>query len=198
MCCAVFCSQLASRVTRARSVQAVVYLERRMVSYKYFVSLYNCNNRLYIISKQLLQRSDAASDPNPYTSLSQFHRAVRPSYPPYPPLAQKLPYSDSTAGLTSHASSTIHSRRPNDATSEMSTRECKTIVYLTSAARTRPKSPATPTREYKASRSTRTTGTEFLTEETNRAEFTKSHALTIPIDKDAYPARGRERFHATR
>ena len=41
---------MASRVTRARSVQAVVYLERHVVSSGYFVSLYNCNDRLYIIT----------------------------------------------------------------------------------------------------------------------------------------------------
>ena len=102
-----------------------------------------------VLSKQLLQRSDASSDPNPYTSLPKFHRAVRPSSPPYPPLAQKLPYSGSTAGLTSHISSTVRSGRPNDDTSEISTRERKTTVHLTSAARTRPKSPAAPTREHK-------------------------------------------------
>ena len=43
-----FYSQLAPRVTRTRSVQAVVYLERHVVSFEYFVSLYDCNNRLYI------------------------------------------------------------------------------------------------------------------------------------------------------
>ena len=48
-CCAVFYSQLASRVTRARSAQVVVYLERHVVSFEYFVSLYNRNNRFYII-----------------------------------------------------------------------------------------------------------------------------------------------------
>jgi hypothetical protein len=36
LCCAVFYSQLASRVTRARSVQAVVYLERHVVLLEYF------------------------------------------------------------------------------------------------------------------------------------------------------------------
>ena len=65
-----------------------------------------------VLSKQLSQKSDAASDPSPYTSLSQFHRAVRPPYPPCPPPAQKLPYSDSTAGLIYHTSSAARSRRP--------------------------------------------------------------------------------------
>ena len=74
---------------------------------------------------------------------------VRPSPPPYPPSAQKLPYSGSTAGMTSHTTSTIRGGRPSDATSEMPTRGHKTIVHLTSAARTRPKSPSTPTRENK-------------------------------------------------
>ena len=54
LCCAVFYSQLVPKVTRARSVQAVVYLERHVVSFEYFVSLYNCNNRLYIIWCQLI------------------------------------------------------------------------------------------------------------------------------------------------
>ena len=35
-CCAVFYSQLASRVTCARSVQAVVYLEYHVVLFEYF------------------------------------------------------------------------------------------------------------------------------------------------------------------
>ena len=102
-----------------------------------------------VLSEQLSQKSDAASDPNPYTSLSQFHRAVRPPYPPYPPSTQKLPYSDSTAGLIYHTSSAARSRRPNGDTSKMSTGERKTIIHLTSAARTRPKPPTTPTREQK-------------------------------------------------
>ena len=103
-----------------------------------------------VLSEQLSQKSDAASDPNPYTSLSQFlHRAVRPPYPPDPPPTQKLPYSDSTAGLIYHTSSAARSRRPNGDASKMSTEECKTIIHLTSAARTRPKPPTTPTRERK-------------------------------------------------
>ena len=48
-CCAVFYSQLTSKVIHARSVQAVVYLERHVVSFEYFVSLFNRNNRLYIM-----------------------------------------------------------------------------------------------------------------------------------------------------
>ena len=47
-CCAVFYSQLAPKVTRTRSVQAVVYLECHVVSFECFVSLYNRNNRFYI------------------------------------------------------------------------------------------------------------------------------------------------------
>ena len=43
-----------------------------------------------------------------------------------------------------------------------------------------------------------TTRTELLTDETNRAEFTKNHTPTIPIDGNAHPARGRGRFHAIR
>ena len=35
-----------------------------------------------VLSKQLLWRSHASSDPNPYTSLSQFHRTVMPSAQP--------------------------------------------------------------------------------------------------------------------
>ena len=48
-CCAVFCSQLAPRVTRTRSVQAVVYLERHVVSFEYFRVIVQYNNRLYIM-----------------------------------------------------------------------------------------------------------------------------------------------------
>ena len=47
-CCAVFYSQLTSKVIHARSVQAVVYLERHVVSFEYFVSSSTRNNRLYI------------------------------------------------------------------------------------------------------------------------------------------------------
>ena len=45
-CCAVFYSQLTSKVIHARLVQAVVYFECHVVSSEYFVSLYN---RFYII-----------------------------------------------------------------------------------------------------------------------------------------------------
>ena len=48
-CCAVFYSQLAPRVTRTRSVQAVVYLERHVVSFEYFRVIVQYNNRLYIM-----------------------------------------------------------------------------------------------------------------------------------------------------
>merc|ERR1739842_6279 len=84
-----------------------------------------------------------------YTSLSQFHRAVRPPYPPCPPPAQKPPHFDSTADLIYHASPTTRGRRPDDDESKMSTGERKTIIHLTSAARTRPKPPTTHTREQK-------------------------------------------------
>ena len=47
-CCAVFYSQLAPRVTRSRSVQAVVYLECHVVSFEYFRVIVQYNNRLYI------------------------------------------------------------------------------------------------------------------------------------------------------
>ena len=53
-CCAVFYSQLVPRVTRARSVQGVVYLERHVVSFEYSVSLIVRNNRLYITPVLLL------------------------------------------------------------------------------------------------------------------------------------------------
>ena len=33
-------------------MQAVVYLGRHVVSFEYFVSLYDCNNRLYIINEK--------------------------------------------------------------------------------------------------------------------------------------------------
>ena len=46
--CTVFYSQLTSKVIHARSVQAVVYLERPVVSFEYFVSSIVRNNRLYI------------------------------------------------------------------------------------------------------------------------------------------------------
>ena len=39
-----------------------------------------------VLSKQSSRRPDASSDPNPYTSLSQFHRPVVPSTLPDPPL----------------------------------------------------------------------------------------------------------------
>ena len=48
-CCAVFYSQLTSKVIHARLVQAVVYFERHVVSFEYSVSLYNRNNQFYII-----------------------------------------------------------------------------------------------------------------------------------------------------
>ena len=48
-CCAVFCSQLVPRVTRTRLVQAVVYLERHVVSFEYFNVIVQYNNQLYII-----------------------------------------------------------------------------------------------------------------------------------------------------
>ena len=102
-----------------------------------------------VLSEQLSQKSDTASDPSPYTSLSQFHRAVRPPYPPCPPPAQKLPHSDSTTDLIYHASPATRGRRPNDDASKMSTGERKTIIHLTSAARTRPKPPTTHIREQK-------------------------------------------------
>ena len=55
-----------------------------------------------VLSKQLSRRSDASSDPGPYTSLSQFHRAVAPSTPSDPPPVRELLYLNNTAGLTSH------------------------------------------------------------------------------------------------
>ena len=48
-CCAVFYSQLTSKVIHARLVQAVVYFERHVVSFEYSVSLYNRNNQFYIM-----------------------------------------------------------------------------------------------------------------------------------------------------
>ena len=48
-CCAVFYSQLTSKVIHVRSVQSVVYLERHVVSFEYFVSSIVRNNRLYIM-----------------------------------------------------------------------------------------------------------------------------------------------------
>ena len=47
-CCAVFYSQLTSKVIHARSVQAVVYLEYHVVLFEYFVSSIVRNNQLYI------------------------------------------------------------------------------------------------------------------------------------------------------
>ena len=95
-----------------------------------------------VLSKQSSRRPDASSDPNPYTSLSQFHRAVVPSTLPDPPLAQRLPYPGLTAGPTSRILSSNCSGQSDDATSEMSSRKRKTTTRLTSAARTRPKSPS--------------------------------------------------------
>ena len=46
--------------------------------------------------------------------------------------------------------------------------------------------------------STHTTEIKFPTEETERAEFTKSHAPTISNDEDAHPAHERGWFQATR
>ena len=62
-----------------------------------------------VLSKQLLQRSDASSDPNPYTSLPQFHRTVMPSAQPNSPFARKLSYPGSEANPTSHMSTTLSS-----------------------------------------------------------------------------------------
>ena len=46
-----FYSQLASRVTRARSAQAVVYLECHVVSFEYFRVIVQYNNRLHIMDQ---------------------------------------------------------------------------------------------------------------------------------------------------
>ena len=43
-----FYSQLTSKVIHARSVQAVVYLKRHVVSFEYFNVIVEYNNRLYI------------------------------------------------------------------------------------------------------------------------------------------------------
>ena len=43
-CCAVFYSQLTPKVTRTRSVQAVVYLECHVVSFEYFRVIVQYNN----------------------------------------------------------------------------------------------------------------------------------------------------------
>ena len=43
-CCAVFYSQLAPKVTRTRSVQAVVYFECHVVSFEYFRDIIQYNN----------------------------------------------------------------------------------------------------------------------------------------------------------
>ena len=47
-CCALFYSQLMSKVIHARSVRAVVYLGRHVVSSEYFRVIVQYNNRLYI------------------------------------------------------------------------------------------------------------------------------------------------------
>ena len=47
-CCAVFYSQLTSKVIHARSEQEGVYLGCHVVSFEYFASLFIRNNRLYI------------------------------------------------------------------------------------------------------------------------------------------------------
>ena len=102
-----------------------------------------------VLSKQLLWRSNASSDPNPYTSLSQFLRPAMPSAASNSPFAQKLPCPGNAASPTSHMSTTIRSGRPDHVMSKMPTKERKTTVHLTSAARTRPKSPSAPTGERK-------------------------------------------------
>ena len=51
--CTVFYSQLTSKVIHARSVQAVVYLKRHVVSFEHFNVIVEYNNRLYIISQNL-------------------------------------------------------------------------------------------------------------------------------------------------
>ena len=51
------------------------------------------------LSEGLSWRSNAPSDPNPYTSLSKFHRTVMPSAHPDSPLARKLPHPGSVATL---------------------------------------------------------------------------------------------------
>ena len=48
-CCAVFYSQLAPKVTRTRSVQAVVYLECHVVLFEYFRVIVQYHNRLSIM-----------------------------------------------------------------------------------------------------------------------------------------------------
>ena len=99
------------------------------------------------ISNQLLWRSNAPSDPNPYTSLSQFHRTVKPSAHPDSPLARKLPYPGSAGSRASHMSPTPSNGRPHYVTSKVTSGERKTTVH--SAARTRPKSTSVPKRECK-------------------------------------------------
>ena len=54
------------------------------------------------ISNQLLWRSNAPPDPNPYTSLSQFHRRMMPSAHPDSHPARKLPQPDRAASRASH------------------------------------------------------------------------------------------------
>ena len=53
-CCAVFYSQLTSKVIHARLVQAVVYLECHVVSFEYYASSIVRNNRLYITCSSTL------------------------------------------------------------------------------------------------------------------------------------------------
>ena len=96
---------------------------------------------------RLLWRSNAPSDPNPYTSLSQFHRTVKPSAHPDSPLARKLPYPGSAGSRASHMSPTPSNGRPHYVTSKVTSGERKTTVH--SAARTRPKSTSVPKRECK-------------------------------------------------
>ena len=97
------------------------------------------------ISNQLLWRSNEPADPNPYTSLSQFHRTVMPSAHPDSPLARKLPHSGSAASRACHMSPKPSSRQTDYITSKVTSGERKTTVQ--SAARTRPKSTSVPTGE---------------------------------------------------
>merc|ERR1712016_305638 len=62
-----------------------------------------------VLSEQLSKKPGAASDPKPYTSLSQFlHRATRPPYPPDPPPTQKLHYSDTHTHTPKHTQTHRH------------------------------------------------------------------------------------------
>ena len=70
----------------------------------------------HAISNQVLWRTTKPFDPNPYTSLSQFHHKVMPSAHPDSLHARKPPQPGGAAGRAGHMSYTPSSGRPDHVT----------------------------------------------------------------------------------